>query len=549
MPYFDQTRKTRLFISLISGVILWLAWPPMKFTPLLFIAFLPLLYLEQNIAETGGKKLTFTKCLGVAFFVWNLLSTYWIWNASAFGMITAVLLNTMMMVLPFWLYTYIRQASGKTMGYIGLVSCWVAMEYFDLHWDLSWPWLILGNGFAALPKWVQWYEYTGVFGGTIWILVGNILIFEVYKIGLKLQMFEKGERLNYFKSSMFGLVLITLVWLLLPITESLRLEMINDRFESPVDVVVIQPNIDPYNDKFSGPMAEQVNRFIELSESKMDANTEYVIWPETALSSSLEESSLRNHGVVDTIQRMLQKYPNATLITGATTFRRYENEDNISSSARKYSDGSCCYDLYNTAVQIESSANLQFYHKSKLVPGVEKMPFPSVLGFLEPLAINLGGPTGSMGEQDHRTVFYSRSGLGVAPVICYESVYGEFVAEYVKNGAQLIAIITNDGWWGDTPGYKQHAFYASLRAIETRRSIARSANTGVSGFYTPTGELLQATDYWTEAVIKASIPLNSKITFYVEHGDYLARFLSILAVILVLVSFVRNKIDKGFIKK
>jgi apolipoprotein N-acyltransferase len=549
MPYFDQTRKTRLFISLISGVILWLAWPPMKFTPLLFIAFLPLLYLEQNIAETGGKKLTFTKCLGVAFFVWNLLSTYWIWNASAFGMITAVLLNTMMMVLPFWLYTYIRQASGKTMGYIGLVSCWVAMEYLDLHWDLSWPWLILGNGFAALPKWVQWYEYSGVFGGTIWILVGNILIFEVYKIGLKLQMFEKGERLNYFKSSMFGLVLITLVWLLLPITESLRLEMINDRFESPVDVVVIQPNIDPYNDKFNVSMAEQVNRFIELSESKMDANTEYVIWPETALSSSLEESSLRNHGVVDTIRRMLQKYPNATLITGATTFIRYENQDNISSSARKYSDGSCCYDLYNTAVQIESSANLQFYHKSKLVPGVEKMPFPSVLGFLEPLAINLGGSTGSMGEQDHRTVFYSRSGLGVAPVICYESIYGEFVAEYVKNGAQLIAIITNDGWWGNTPGYKQHAFYASLRAIETRRSIARSANTGVSAFYTPTGELLQATDYWTEAVIKASIPLNSKITFYVEHGDYLARFLSILAVILVLVSFVRNKIDKGFIKK
>ena len=549
MPYFDQTRKTRLFISLISGVILWLAWPPMQFTPLLFIAFLPLLYLEQSIVEAGGKKLTFTKCLGVAFFVWNLLSTYWIWNASAFGMVTAVILNTMMMILPFWMYSYIRQASGKIMGYIGLVSCWVAMEYFDLHWDLSWPWMILGNGFATLPDWVQWYEYTGVFGGTIWILIGNILIFEVYKIGLKLKMFEKGERLNYFKSSMFGLVLITLVWLLLPITESLRLEMINDRFESPVDVVVVQPNIDPYNDKFNGSMWEQVLKFIALSETKMDANTEYVIWPETALSSSLEESTLRNHMVVDTIQKMLQKYPNATLITGATTYRRYEDSENLPSSARNYSDGSCCYDVYNTAVQIESSANLQFYHKSKLVPGVEKMPFPSVLGFLEPLAINLGGSTGSMGEQDHRTVFYSRSGLGVAPVICYESVYGEFVAEYVQNGAQLIAIITNDGWWGDTPGYKQHAFYASLRAIETRRSIARSANTGVSAFYTPTGEILEATDYWTEAVIKASIPLNSKITFYVEHGDYLARFLSTLAVILILVSFVRNKIDKGFAKK
>ncbi|MFW5773350.1 MAG: apolipoprotein N-acyltransferase [Tangfeifania sp.] len=131
-----------------------------------------------------------------------------------------------------------------------------------------------------------------------------------------------------------------------------------------------------------------------------------------------------------------------------------------------------------------------------------------------------------------------------APVICYESVFGEYLTDYVKKGAEFIVIITNDGWWRNTPGYKQHLSFARLRAIETRRSIARSANTGISAFINQRGDLVQTTQWWSETAIKDSVKLNDKITFYVRYGDYIARVSVFVSVLLILYLFVRKKIQK-----
>ncbi|MFN5921205.1 MAG: apolipoprotein N-acyltransferase, partial [Bacteroidota bacterium] len=111
--------------------------------------------------------------------------------------------------------------------------------------------------------------------------------------------------------------------------------------------------------------------------------------------------------------------------------------------------------------------------------------------------------------------------VSVAPVICYESVYGEYVSEYIRKGANLICIITNDGWWGNTPGYRQHFDYAKLRAIETRRYVVRSANTGISGFIDDRGQAMQQSGWWQPAVLRQKVQLNSSLTFYVRYGDYI----------------------------
>jgi apolipoprotein N-acyltransferase len=188
------------------------------------------------------------------------------------------------------------------------------------------------------------------------------------------------------------------------------------------------------------------------------------------------------------------------------------------------------YDAFNAAVNIENSAEVQFYHKSKLVPGAESMPFGSALSFMKPVFEHLGGATGSYGSQDDPGVFYSQSGIGVTPAICYESIWGEWLATGVHKGAQFIAIITNDGWWENTSGKDQHLDYAKLRAIETRRWVCRSANTGISAFINQRGDIVQQTKWWTKTAIKQNINLNSDLTFYVLHGDYLAKTGSLLAV-------------------
>jgi apolipoprotein N-acyltransferase len=135
--------------------------------------------------------------------------------------------------------------------------------------------------------------------------------------------------------------------------------------------------------------------------------------------------------------------------------------------------------------------------------------------------------------------------LVFAPAICYESIYGATCAEFVNKGAEVITIITNDDWWGDTPGYKQHFDFARLRAIENRRYVARSANTGFSGFISPTGDVIAKSNYKEQTALQQEIHKISEKTFYTKYGDFLGRSLAFIAVLLVVFGFVkmiRNKI-------
>jgi apolipoprotein N-acyltransferase len=200
-------------------------------------------------------------------------------------------------------------------------------------------------------------------------------------------------------------------------------------------------------------------------------------------------------------------------------------------------------DYFNTALQIDKNG-VQVYHKSKLVPGAELMPFPALLKPLESLALDLGGTSGSLGLQKERTNFKAENNqIGVAPVVCYESVFSDYVTGYVRNGSTFIFIVTNDGWWGDSPGYKQHLNYARLRAIENRRQIARSANTGISCFIDEFGNISDATNWWEEAVIQKDIFPNSHLTFFSRFGDLISYASIVISLILLgFAAFSRIKV-------
>ena len=126
-----------------------------------------------------------------------------------------------------------------------------------------------------------------------------------------------------------------------------------------------------------------------------------------------------------------------------------------------------------------------------------------------------------------------------APIICYESIYGEYVSEYVRNGANLLAIITNDGWWNNTEGHKQHLSYARLRSIETRKNIVRSANTGISAVINYRGEILRTIGYEQEGLINKNVGMNDKITFYTKYGDYIFR-LCLFFIIIISAFYLAN---------
>jgi apolipoprotein N-acyltransferase len=522
--------KKNVFLSIFSGLLLWIAWPPTHYTTwILFLGFVPMLLAVENIINSDftkkGKKIFGTVFLGC--FVWNTLCVFWVYNAlKMVGEVVALpisfipySLGPLLMATAFWLYYRLRRATNRRIGLAGLVCFWIAYEYLHQSWDLSFPWMTLGNGFAASHQWVQWYEYTGVYGGTLWIWTLNILLFLIYT-GLKERLDQKNRLIR---------ISAFVVLLIFPLSVSLFRYSSYKEETDPSNIVIVQPNIDPYAKESSMPAAEQLQILTHLSDSIGQPNTEFFIWPETALPDPINEANIRTGNYFLQAQHFLGKYKNGNLLTGAET---YKISDKQATPTSTYDPVSHVYfDTFNAALNIENSAEVQVYHKSKLVPGAEEMPFPALFGFLKPVFAHLGVAPGGYTPQKEPSVFYSQSGIGVSPAICYDSIWGEWVAKSVKKGSQFIAVITNDGWWENTSGKDQHMQYAKLRAIETRRWVCQSANTGISAFINQRGDVVQQTKWWTRTAIKQNINLNSEITFYVQYGDYIAKAGSLLALL------------------
>ncbi|HTM99030.1 MAG TPA: apolipoprotein N-acyltransferase [Pedobacter sp.] len=529
-------------LALFSALLMWLAWPPhIWLAPLLLVGLVPLFIALENIeGKRKGKKIFLTA--GLTFLVWNTASIYWVYNAinsastnfleSIISLLVSLIpygLGALLMTFAFWLYYRLKSYVNVKIAYLGLIAFYIAMEYLHQSWDFAFPWMTLGNGFAGMHQLVQWYEFTGVYGGSMWILLSNILIFESYKALVKKD------------SKSYQPVISALLVVLLPIGFSLYQYFTYKEKPLPVNVVVVQPNIDPYQKLGGIPPATQLQILMHLSDSAAQVNTEYFIWPETAMPVYAEEDAIRSHPDFITAQQFLSRYKNGTLITGIESIKTYATKETVSAKEAK---SGIFYDNFNSALQIENSAEVNFYHKSKLVPGAEKMPFPKVFSFLAPVFKKLGGSVSSWGWQDHPEVFYAHSGIGVAPVICYESIWGSWIGESVKNGAQFIAVITNDGWWGNTSGKDQHMLYAKLRAIENRRWVVRSANTGISGFINQRGDVVKQSKWWTSTALKEDINLNDTLTVYTNNGDLLAKLFCIVGVLLALIIPYRTWVKK-----
>lgn len=539
-----------LLLSVISGFLAGFSWYQYT-TFFIFFAFIPILAIEKHISENSAKhkrpvlKLWLHSYL--AILIWNIIATWWIWNSTIGGSIAAFVANSALMTLPILFFHWIKKYARNKFGYLAFIACWLTFEYVHLHWSLSWTWLLLGNAFSFTPKWVQWYEYTGFFGGSLWTLWINISIFLV----LSKANFE-GKNTSIVQ--VLSQTKTTLFLLFVPMIFSYYLYFTHKEKGKDVEIVVVQPNFDCFEEKFTYnartggdnptyvPYNEQVNRYFQLSEAQITDKTALVAFPETSLHEAFVEKDVM---MVEAVQRMafLQtKFPNLSFLSGADTYIMYDKAD---STPTARSSNGVFYDYFNAGLFVSNAAKVEIYHKSKLVVGVETNPLRDIFKlFGRAFMINLGGIAGDLGIQKQRSVFFNKEKIGFAPVICYESIYGEFVTDYVKKGANIICIITNDGWWGNTAGHVQHLAHASLRAIETRRSVARAANTGISGFINQRGDFIVLSNYDEMLAMRNSIKANTGMTFYTRTGDYIGRIMAFLACFMLIASLVKNKLVK-----
>ena len=515
----------RLLLVLLSVALLSIGWLGGTGITLL-VALVPLLIISENLSDSTHDWWRMCGWGALTFLLWSAATIWWVWIATPIGPITAAIFGTFYNLCALMTYHYTSKRAPRALAYTLLASIWLATEFVYYSADvMTFPWLLLGHGFSGDVWAVQWYEYTGIFGGSLWGLASNTAVFEILR-----------TRTTTARVRAAMIVLI-------PIVVSLVLLFSYTPSERTTQISVIQPNVPCYEDeRITMGKMDPTQDVMDLM-ADVPATSSFVLMPESALAylpriGSVEERNLHYYApLLRDIQG--ESHPDTKLIAGASTTVRYG--DTKATDTAHYYDGYGWYDQYNSALLINSNGETEnIYHKGKLVIGVEAVPMKSLFDTFE---VDLGGVSGQLGWGKEHTLF-SNDGVMIGPAICYEGLYGGYFLGFARQGAEVMALISNDGWWGNTPGHKRLFDFCRLRAIETRRAIARSANTGISGFISPTGKTIgERLTCEEEGVLTAEVELRSEKTIYTLYGDWIARIASYVAV-LAIMYYVAYRIRK-----
>lgn len=524
----------------LSALLMSLPWLVPGAGAVALFAFVPLLLMEQLAFQTKARRFWLWQ-YGV-FVLWNTITTFWVGGATVGGAVFAILANALQMSVVFGIFHFSRSRLRGVMPYLLLATLWIAWERWYFNTQISWPWLVLGNAFARTTPLVQWYEYTGSLGGSLWVWACNLGIY-----GVLVAFTDNNARLRSWRiktAAAVGTVLVLFAPMVLSLSIYRSYEERSDR--GTLDVALLQPNLDPYEKFGSLTQRQQNERLISLASgplsSRSDSASLLLLAPET-FTNDIIVNDLQASGTWRTFDTLLRPRLGVNLLYGASSYELFNTRSAPSLLARPYGQG--WMESHNSALIQDGSSRTEIFHKSKLVVGTELMPYPKIFA---PIDKALGGVIGRCVGQDEISLLNFRAADGseipLGCAVCYESVYGEYCTGYVRKGAQLLTVITNDAWWGNTPGYRQHLSYSSLRAIELRRDIARCANTGISAFINQKGEIVSHTQWWEQDVLGGRVNLTDYETAFVRYGDVTGRactFAAVLLLVAMLLTFIPNR--------
>jgi apolipoprotein N-acyltransferase len=487
---------------LFLAVLLTLSYPPF---PLGFLAPLALaLFLRFISQRTPRDGFRLGYWLGL---IWGSMTLFWIAASTLIGAILAITINSLHYAFLGWVFCWLKQKNER-MALLAFPMIWIASEYLRLFSDLRFNWLTLAYTQTYYLPLIQIVEITG------YLFISLIIV--ILAEGIYLWM--RSEKVGRVRLLSLILLPVVLLW----IYGEIRIKQL-DGIHSPVmRAGLVQPNVDPYQ-KWDPEFQESAFRMLmQDSRELASAAPDLIVWPETATPFYLR-THLREIQKITTFLDSHQVY----LLTGTPDYQYNADKSDVFT--------------YNAAFFFRpGNPSFESYYKMALVPGSETIPFKKYFPILR--KVEVGGGDFFPGNEysifafkiPYRTATFkeheyqnnhgrtdSTFQVDLSAIICYESVFPHIVRKFIGNGANVLTIITNDGWFGLTSGPYQHARYAVLRAIENRVSIIRCANTGISGFIDPVGRMLTKADLNTRKNLRAVIPLGTVKTFYTRHGDWL----------------------------
>lgn len=544
-------KSTAYLLAAATGLLLTLSFPPFKFPFLAFVAFLPLLIFMEK--DFKGKFWT----IYLTFFVYSVGANWWIgsWRQDAdfFLMLSAVaiaIVHPFFFAVPIVIYGFLRRKFGES-AYWLFPFIWAAFEWAHSLGELSFPWLSVGYSQLANPAWAQFADIGGVWGLSFVIVLVNVIIFNLMLFYKR----NKFKKFGVFIKTKFALIRIAAIALLiaLPYFYGIRAHNKYDTEElydskEKIGVAVVQPHINPWS-KWSSNVIEQIVKHKRLTDSVCAAyakgDVDLVFWSETAIPAMSRYAD--NDVIASFVGRNWIDTSQIALITGFSE-SNFESDSSKASVTTVWDATKQAFlERYNAAMVLNPAPaddTIRVHRKQKLTPFSERIPYADATKFLFSwVEWGVGISSWELGDYQTPLIVEIRGDtIPVGTIICYESIYPDFCADYVRDGAELLAVITNDSWWNYTVGPEQHWQIARMRAIENRRFVARCANGGVSGFISPLGEEIARAPQYRAVALAEEVPLmKEEKSSYVRHGDWLP----IGAAIISLAAFVIGLFFKG----
>lgn len=521
-------RKNRWYFPLIAGLFFSLCFPPFNadthwlLFPLPFLSFgilLPLLgfSVQKSLKLAVFQCYLFSFALSLGQYYWLIFDTVeGLWHLIVLGLFVGSAVMALIFLGAALLFRFVYKQFPKL--YILLFpALWVLIDYLRTLGDLGFPWSFLGYALTPVLPLSQFASVTGVWGLTYLALLGNMLLWDSVVACYRNMMSVK----KWVQAGIFIVFLIAIsLWG--------ANRMSHPPAAEAVKVSVLQGNLNQFN--WGNNSLDTAFAVLQL---QMDAvsgeKPDLVISSESSILSFVARRSDHSQWV-----RNLVNSAGVPLIFGSLHWDK-------GPTGSPYE-----YLVYNTAFLAEPGRNdLQFYHKIKLVPFSEAIPFEVQFPILS--RINLGEADFQRGKE--HTIFNVGKTIKAAPLICYEAIFPEFVRQFAKKGANLLVMITNDGWFGKSTGPYHHAEMARLRAIECGIPIARSANSGVSMFVDAFGRMSARTGLYERAVITQKIYLMNLNTIYTRWGNWLVKSCLILVIgSSIWIVFQKNR-ERYFLKK
>jgi apolipoprotein N-acyltransferase len=497
-----------LTLSLVTGILLALSYPPLRTGLLVYGALIPFFLLLQH--KSGLKAFAWGYLTGLFY---NCATLYWIGWVTVPGLFGTLLIMPLYAALYALVHTFLLRRLSF-LFYAVVPFLWTSVEYLQSFGETAFPWNHLAYTQTYYLPLIQYAEFTSVYGISFWIVTINVVLY----------LFLKNFQINK-KKWIFAVTLVVLF--LGPAVYGLIKLQAAGAPQRTIKIALLQGNIDPFEKWAQESLDKNYAVYDRMTHAVLKNKPELVIWPETAIPFYLRHE----YEYLDAIHMMADssKIP---IMTGAIDYEEAE-------------DGSFLY--YNSAFLFEPfSLRLQRYLKMKLVPFSECVPYRNFYPFrkLKDFLFNLQLGVGDYARGKEHTVFTIHSKrpdvkgkIRFSVPICFESVFPNTIRNFVVNGADFIAVITNDAWFGKTSAPFQHAQIAVMRAIENRIAIARCANTGISCFIDPYGHVLQHTDIFKEQTLTGEIPLRYETTFFTRYGNIFVNCVAGVTLVVIVSAF------------